>query len=110
MREQSLVMWTVLNRMDACYDGMSDFWSILTAPYQFAYYPGNPYEEYELRIAIDVLQRYAAEKAGVEEVGRTLPKGYLYYWGDGAHNYFGMNGFGNELYFGLGDPYEDWTY
>ena len=109
MREQSLVMWTVLNRLDVCYDGRSDFWSILTAPYQFAYYPNSPYEEYEYRIAVDVLQRWAAEKDGVVDSGRTLPKGYLYYWGDGAHNYFGMNGFSNELYFGLGDPYEDWT-
>lgn len=109
MREQSLVAWTVLNRVDACYDGMSDFWSILTAPSQFAYSPGNPFEEYELRIAVDVLQRWAAEKDGVEDSGRTLPKGYLYYYGDGAHNYFGMNGFSNELWFGLGDPYETWT-
>ena len=108
MREQSLVAWTVLNRVDACYDGMSDFWSILTAPYQFEYYSGNPYEEYEYRIAVDVLQRWAAEKDGVEDSGRTLPKGYLYYYGDGAHNYFGMNGFSNELWFGLGDPYENW--
>ena len=108
MREQSLVAWTVLNRVDACYDGRSDFWSILTAPCQFAYYSGNPYEEYEYRIAVDVLQRWAAEKDGVEDSGRTLPKGYLYYYGDGVHNYFGMNGFGNELWFGLGDPYENW--
>lgn len=110
MREQSLVMWTVLNRLDVCYDGRSDFWSILTAPYQFAYYSNSPYEEYEYRIAVDVLQRWAAEKDGVEDSGRTLPKGYLYYYGDGSHNYFGMNGFSNELWFGLGDPYEDWTY
>ena len=107
-REQSLIAWTVLNRVDVCYDGMSDFWSILTAPNQFAYYSGNPYEEYEYRIAVDVLQRWAAEKDGVEDSGRTLPKGYLYYWGDGAHNYFGMNGFSNDLWFGLGDPYENW--
>ncbi|MBR2839891.1 hypothetical protein IKE82_00990 [Candidatus Saccharibacteria bacterium] len=107
-REQSLVMWTVLNRVDAQYSGMTDFWSILTAPYQFAYSPNNPYEQYEYEIAADVLRRYAAEKDGIEESGRTLPKGYLYYWGDGSHNYFGMNGFSNELWFGLGDPYENW--
>lgn len=107
-REQSLIAWTVLNRVDAGYDGMSDFWSILTAPYQFAYYSGSPYEEYEYRIAVDVLQRWAAEKDGVEDSGRTLPKGYLYYYGDGVHNYFGMNGFSNELWFGLEDPYENW--
>ena len=107
-REQSLVAWTVLNRVDVCYSGMSDFWSILTAPYQFVYYSGSPYEEYEYRIAVDVLQRWAAEKDGVEDSGRTLPKGYLYYYGDGVHNYFGMNGFSNELWFGLGDPYENW--
>ena len=106
-REQSLVAWTVLNRVDAHYSGMTDFWSILTAPYQFAYSPNNPYEQYEYEIAVDVLQRWAAEKDGVEDSGRTLPKGYLYYYGDGVHNYFGMNGFSNELWFGLGDPYSD---
>ena len=108
MREQSLVAWTVLNRVDVCYDGKTDFWSILTASDQFAYHTSNPYEEYQYRIAVDVLQRWAAEKDGVEDVGRTLPPGYLYYWGDGAHNYFGANGFSNELWFGLGDPYESW--
>ena len=106
-REQSLVAWTVLNRVDAHYSGMTDFWSILTAPDQFAYSPNNPYEQYEYEIAVDVLQRWAAEKDGVEDSGRTLPEGYLYYYGDGVHNYFGMNGFSNELWFGLGDPYSD---
>lgn len=107
-REQSLVAWTVLNRVDTGYDGMSDFWSILTAPNQFAYSPDYPYEEYEHRIAIDILQRWAAEKDGVEESGRTLPHGYLYYYGDGVHNYFSVDGDGSELWFGLGDPYENW--
>lgn len=107
-REQSMVAWTVLNRVDACYDGMTDFWSILTAPSQFAYWSSCPYEEYERLIAIDVLQRWAAEKDGVEDSGRTLPHGYLYYYGDGSHNYFSTNGAGGELWFGLGDPYENW--
>ena len=107
-REQSMVAWTVLNRVDIGYDGRGDFWSILTAPNQFAYWASCPYEEYERLIAVDVLQRWAAEKDGVEESGRTLPKGYLYYYGDGVHNYFSTNGSGGELWFGLGDPYETW--
>lgn len=106
-REQSLVAWTVLNRVDVCYSGYSDFWSILTQPNQFAYWSSCPYEEYEHEIAIDVLQRWAAEKDGVEDSGRTLPHGYLYYYGDGVHNYFSTDGHGSELWFGLGDPYED---
>ena len=107
-REQSMVAWTVLNRIDVCYDGKTDFWSILTAPDQFAYWTSSPYEEYEHQIAIDVLQRWSAEKDGVEESGRTLPHGYLYYYGDGVHNYFSTNGSGGDLWFGLGDPYENW--
>ena len=106
-REQSLVAWTVLNRVDSNFAGMSDFWSIITAPYQFAYSPNNPYEDYELEIAIDVLKRWAAEKDGVEDSGRTLPKGYIFYYGDGVHNYFGITQGGSELWFGLGDPYSD---
>lgn len=104
-REQSMVAWTVLNRVDAGYGGSTDFWSILTAPSQFYYWSGEPYEEYEVEIAIDVLQRWAAEKDGVEDSGRTLPKGYLYYYGDGAHNYFSPNGSGGSYWFDLGDPY-----
>lgn len=108
-REQSMIAWTVLNRVDAQYSGMTDFWSILTAPDQFYYYPGESYEEYELEIARDVLQRWAAEKDGVVEYpGRTLPEGYFYYYGDGVHNYFSTNGSGGALWFDLGDPYENW--
>ena len=106
-REQSLVAWTVLNRVDIGYSGLTDFWSILTQPNQFAYWSSCAYEEYEHEIAIDVLQRWAAEKDGVEDSGRTLPEGYLYYYGDGVHNYFSTDGHGSELWFGLGDPYED---
>ena len=104
-REQSMVAWTVLNRIDVKYDGMTDFWSILTAPSQFAYWSSSPYEEYEHEIAVDVLRRWAAEKDGVQDSGRTLLKGYLYYYGDGVHNYFSTNGSGGELWFVLGDPY-----
>ena len=106
-REQSLIAWTVLNRVDACYSGLTDFWSILTQPNQFYYWSSCGYEEYEYEIAVDILQRWAAEKDGVEDSGRTLPHGYLYYYGDGVHNYFSTDGNGSELWFGLGDPYED---
>ena len=108
-REQSLVAWTVLNRVDVKYDGMTDFWSILTEPDQFAYNYNNPFLQYEYDIAVDVLQRWAAEKDGVVDSGRTLPKGYLYYYGDGKHNYFSTDGQSDELWFGLGDPYEGWA-
>ena len=108
-REQSLIAWTVLNRIDARYDGKSDFWSILTAPYQFAYNCNNPFYQYQYRIAVDILRRYAAEKDGLVDSGRTLPRGYLYYYGDGSHNYFSTDGYSSELWFGLGDPYEGWA-
>ena len=108
-REQSLVAWTVLNRVDVEYDGRTDFWSVLTEPDQFAYNCNNPFLKYEYNIAVDVLQRWTAEKNGVVDSGRTLPKGYLYYYGDGKHNYFSTDGQSDELWFGLGDPYEGWA-
>ena len=108
-REQSLVAWTVLNRVDVEYDGRADFWSVLTEPNQFAYNCNNPFLKYEYNIAVDVLQRWAAEKNGIVDSGRTLPKGYLYYYGDGKHNYFSTDGQSDELWFGLGDPYEGWA-
>ena len=107
-REQSLVAWTVLNRVDVNYDGQVGFWAVLTAPCQFAYYSGRPFEQYELDMAIGILQHWVAEKDGYDNLIRTLPHDYLYYHGDGEHNWFSPNGSTDELWFGLPDPYENW--
>lgn len=107
--EQSMVIWTVLNRVDA---GMySDVYSALTAPWQFAYSPYAPtYDDYGRDItalARDVLYRWKLEHEGQSDVGRVLPSGYCWYTGDGSHNYFRATYSGRgALWLGLESPYE----
>lgn len=41
-----------------------------------------------MEIARDVLVRWHSEKNGTSEVGRVLPKDYLYFTGDGVRNFY----------------------
>lgn len=84
---QAAVVWCVLNRLDA--GGYGDtIAEVVSAPYQFAYSPDNPLSGEYIVLAEDVLLRWGAEKAGVEDVGRTLPADYLFFEGDGYENHF----------------------
>jgi len=48
-----------------------------------------------------------AEKECVGSVGRVLPKEYLYFTGDGAHNYFTTEWQGGQTWdWSLESPYE----
>ena len=50
----------------------------------------------------------AMEKAGMTDVGRTLPSNYLYYGGDGKHNYFRTEWKGGTRWnYSLPSPYEN---
>lgn len=87
---QSAVAWCILNRVDA---GQGTITEVITAPHQFVgYRPENPVKDEFAKLAEDVLIRWQMEKRCAGEVGRTLPKDYLYFHGDGKHNYF-RNGF-----------------
>lgn len=104
--EQSAVVWVILNRVDstAAYfpDTVAEVCTQkIGSMYMFAYSPDAPVEEALYLLAMDVLQRWCDEKNGHAEVGRTLPKEYLYFWGDGKHNYF------RKEY--QGKKYWDWT-
>ena len=107
--EQAMVIWTVLNRVDA---GMySTVYGAITAPYQFAYNAyASTYDDYGrdlTALARDVLYRWQLEKQGQTNVGRVLPLGYCWYSGDGRHNYFRNSYRGSgALYFGLESPYD----
>lgn len=97
--ERAAVAWCILNRADAWGQSVEE---VVTAPQQFHGYraTGDCPEEH-LELARDVLTRWQAEKDGAEDVGRVLPAGYLYFHGDGEHNYFT-----EEWRSGL---YYDWT-
>ena len=114
-KEKAGVCWTVLNRVD------DDRWpdmiaKVITQKSQFAY-KGTPklrsagqkalYDEL-LDIANDVLMRWLFEKQGVENVGRVLPKEYVYFAGHGGHNWFRTKYSGGRYWnFSLPDPYEE---
>jgi len=107
--EIACIMWTILNRHDNGYGSIRD---IITAPNQFAYYSSAPTISdygYDLRaLAQDVLDRWNQERNGAKEVGRVLPKDYLWYSGDGTRNYF-RNQYrsGSNWNYSLESPYEN---
>ena len=107
-REQSMVAWTVLNRVDINFDGQNGFWEVITAPDQFAYNVNGPFEQYEYEMATEILRYWAAEKDGIENSIRTLPHEYVYYHANAehTHNMFGITESQSELWFGLPDPYQ----
>lgn len=106
--ELSCIVWTVLNRVDAGYGTIAE---VVTAPNQFAYSVSAPtmgdYGYDLVELATDVLDRWSMEKAGMTDVGRTLPSNYLYYGGDGKHNYFRTEYRGGVRWdYSLQSPYE----
>lgn len=101
--ERAAVVWCILNRVDSkIYP--NDIISVVTAPYQFqGYKEDNPVIEEYFAMAKDVMIRWYAEKRGVRNVGRILPKTYLFFIGDikREHNWY------SEVY--LGTDYWDWS-
>lgn len=70
-----------------------------TFPGQFhGYNEDHPVTEHIEQLVIDVFERWAAEKNGEKNVGRVLPKEYLYFWGDGKHNYFTTEFLGGDTW------------
>ncbi|PKM72789.1 MAG: hypothetical protein CVU91_07105 [Firmicutes bacterium HGW-Firmicutes-16] len=103
--EKACIAWVVLNRVDA---GYADTIAVVaTAPSQFGYRANTPVRDDLLELSYDVLERWSKEKSGETEVGRVLPKDYLWYNGDGVHNYFrnAYNG-GAQWDYSLPSPYE----
>ena len=85
--EKAAVVWCITNRLDA---GFGDsIIEVITAPNQFAGYDKDyPLDEELMEIARDVLIRWHREKQGEKDVGRVLPPSYLFFVGDGDHNWF----------------------
>ena len=90
LTEQSGVLWIVCNRVDSESSFFpDDIESVIEQEGQFdGYIPGETYTEADYELAVDVFERWYREKNGETEVGRTLPKEYLFFLGDGEHNHF----------------------
>ena len=104
---QSAVVWTILNRIDDGRFGKGII-GVITAPSQFAgYRSGNPVDPEIRELVVDVLDRYSKEKAGIENVGRVLPKEYLYFRGNGKVNLFSKKWNSTNVWdWSLKSPYE----
>lgn len=86
-KEQAAVAWCILNRVDN--KGFPNTISkVIVQPRQFAWYPDTPVKKEFEKLAEDVIRRWLLEKKGQKKVGRTLPKNYLYFYGDGKRNHF----------------------
>lgn len=97
--ERAAVAWCILNRVD---EWNASIRAIVTAPDQFhGYLQEGDCPQEHIDLAEDVLARWAAEKAGADDVGRVLPAEYLYFWGDGEQNHFRTHWKGND--------YWDWS-
>ena len=86
--EQEAVGWCILNRLDAGY--ADTVLGVVSAPGQFAGYdPSNPVTDEFAAMARKILIAHYRESQGERDVGRVLPKEFLYFAsrGDGR-NYF----------------------
>jgi hypothetical protein len=85
-----------------------DIIGVVTQANQFhGYNPDNPVEPELLSLVEDVLARWAAEGDGAD-AGRVLPKEYLFFSGDGYHNYFRTEWDGGSTWdWSLTSPYEE---
>ena len=84
--QKACVAWIICNRVDS---GMGNsISSVVKAKNQFDYNPYAPIKQNLYNLAQDVLTRWEREKNGETNVGRVLPKEYLYFYGDGIRNYF----------------------
>lgn len=107
--EQAAVIWCALNRVDSP-DFPDNIIDVITQKNQFSgYKENNPvYEEY-VELAEDVLTRWKFEKTAVGDVGRVIPKEYMWFKGDGVKNTFrdAYKEFYNTWDWSLESPYEE---
>lgn len=104
--EQSAVVWCILNYVDAGYGSIVE---ATTYPNRFlGYNPDFPVTDEIKALVEDVLIRWQVEKLCDGDVGRTLPSDYLWFYGDGKHNYFrnSYNGEYNIWNWDCWNPYE----
>lgn len=108
--EQAAVIWCVLNRVDDD-SGLwpDDIIGVVTQPNQFyGYDPGHPVLPELLAVVEDVLARWEMEDICLGDVGRVLPEEYLYFTGDGKHNYFTTEWKGGATWdWAMDNPYEE---
>ena len=110
--EQAAVVWSICNRFDSDNPYFSNcriLADVVTQPYQYhGYNPSFPVEDDIVDLVLDVLNRWEREKNGEEDVGRVLPKEYIFFVGDGKHNHFTKEYQSRDYWdWSLPSPYEE---
>lgn len=108
--ERAAVVWCILNRADDARDATpAGVIAVVTKPYQFhGYTADHPLLPELEELALDVIERWLDEKDGETEVGRVLPREYLFFTGDGKHNHFRTEWDGGQVWdWSLQSPYEE---
>lgn len=108
--EKAAVVWCILNRVDAKgYACGKSVEYVVTFKNQFKGYDASHPVIPELKkLAEDVLIRHHREQEGETDVGRILPKEYIYFIGDTKRNYFTTEFLGKDYWeWSLDSPYED---
>jgi hypothetical protein len=95
------VGWCILNRVDHP-NHPDTIAEVITEPEQFAWEYNTPIEPELYYLSRDIMARWILEKYGKENVGRTLPKGWCFFVGDGEYNYFREEFESKEIW--------DWSY
>lgn len=84
--EMSLVAWCICNRVDSP-QFPSTIEEVIKQKGQFhGYSADKPIEKRCYEVAKDVIIRWNMESQIIGNVGRTLPKDYLYFYGKDGHN------------------------
>ena len=107
--EQAAVAWCILNRVDSDLPYIpNNIREVVTQKDQFHGYSKDfPVDDDIYNLAVDVIERWQREKLGEENVGRVLPKEYLYFYGDGKRNHFTVDWKDKATWdWSLENPYE----
>ena len=107
--EQAAVAWCILNRVDSDLPYIpNSIREVVTQKGQFHGYSKDfPVDDDIYNLAVDVIERWQREKLGEENVGRVLPKEYLYFYGDGKRNHFTVDWKDKATWdWSLENPYE----
>ena len=104
--QKAAVVWCILNRVDSAqYPGSIK--EVITQSNQFAWVSKTPVRKEFAELARDVLARWLLEKEGIELVGRTLPKEYLFFAAHNGRNRFRTKYSGGRYWnWSLPNPYE----
>lgn len=105
--EKAAVVWCVLNRVDSP-NYPDTIAEVVTQRHQFSGYRATyPAPDEFKALAEDVLTRWNAEKNGGTDVGRVLPREYVFFTGDGVRNNFTVEWLSAETWdWSLPSPYE----